>query len=440
LDVRAYVRADSHFAAHSAPDGSIYINIGLLQDIESEDELAAVLAHELAHILYRHHGTDWFANSQKIAAQVLSLKDYAQGMAEGDATTKDSKTVLLTAVASEISERVIAPNLWNREQEREADSLGLDLLIAADYQSGAAGTSLERLAFYEAESRERARQQLDKVAKAAETDMNEAIKGGDLSQIVVGLAEGARTVIGVAANAAVNAIGGGNHDPAEVRVERLDDYINREYLFAPRPQSTVLPWQSSGHPTAAVLTNYRAARKADSALAEGKLDEADTLIRAAVGAPTKADAYPRLIFSQIRAQQGDIGKAYRNLEIASDGPEPAFAVYYLMIEKQLAGGQTDEAVRLVDKASRRLDEPPNLFPYQIGILVSAKKNVEALALFARCKLSYPDLAPQCNRALGGLQAVAADEGETDEGDSLVDKLFGGEGVDPTKALTGFTGQ
>ena len=152
-----------------------------------------MLAHEFAHILYRHHGSDWFANSQKIAAQVLSLKDYAQAMVEGDTTSKDSKSVLLTAFASEMSERIIAPNLWNREQEREADSLGLDLLIAANYQSGAARTLLERLASYEAEMRERARQKLDEVAKAAEADMNEAVKTGDLSQIIVGLVGGAGT-------------------------------------------------------------------------------------------------------------------------------------------------------------------------------------------------------------------------------------------------------
>ena len=52
LDVQAFVRAESGFGADSTADGSIYINIGLLQDIESEDELAAVLAHEFAHILY----------------------------------------------------------------------------------------------------------------------------------------------------------------------------------------------------------------------------------------------------------------------------------------------------------------------------------------------------------------------------------------------------
>ena len=439
VDVRAFVRAESRFSAHSTPDGSIYVTIGLLQDIESEDELAAVLAHELAHVLYRHHGSDWFANSQKMAAQVVSLRDYAQAMVKGEQSSEDSKTAQLAAFAGEMSERVIAPNLWNREQEREADGLGLDLMIAAGYRSGAARTSLERLASYEAEARERAREQLEEVAKAAEADMNEAVESGDLSQIFVGLVKGAGTALGVASEAAIDAVGGGDHDPAEVRAERLDAYINREHLLAPRPKLTALPWQSTGHPTAPVLANYLNARKASSALAEGKLDEAESLVRTAVGGPTKADAYPRLVFSQVRAQQGDLGKSYRNLEIASDGPEPAFLVYNAMIESKLADGRNHEAVSLVDKAARRLGEPPNLYPYQIAVLVSAEKKAEALALFSKCKLKYPDLAPQCNRALGGLQEVAADE---DEGNgSATSKLLGGQVEDSTEALkTGFTGQ
>lgn len=451
LDVRAHVRAEPDFAAHCTPDGSIFVTIGMLHDIESEDELASVLAHELAHVLYRHHGSDWFANSQKIAAQVLSLKDAVRGLVKGDSSAEPSRSTRMTAVASQISERVIAPNLWNREQEREADGLGLDLMIAAGYLSSAARTALERLAFYEAQTRERARQQREQVAKALEADMNEAVESGDLSQIMVGLAESAGKVLDLASESAIDTIGGGDHDPAEVRLERLSTYINREHLLAPRPPLTALPWQSHGHPTAAVLTNYRNARKAGIALAEGKLEDAEALIRTAVGAPTEAHAFPRMVFSELRAMQGHHAKAYRNLEIASDGPEPAFLIYDAMIGSRLAEGRKDEAVRLIEKAVQRLGRPPNLYPYQIAILVDAEKKVEALALFTECKVTYPDLAPQCNRALGGLREVAAEEGEADggapdlgvgeEGGSLVDKLFGGDTVDPTKALTsGFSSQ
>jgi Zn-dependent protease with chaperone function len=451
LDVRAFVRAEPEFSAHSTPDGSIYVTIQLLQDIASEDELAAVLAHELAHVLHRHHGTDWFANSQKMAAQVLSLKDAAKGSVKGDTSGEPSKTTLLTAVAGELSERVVAPNLWNREQEREADGLGFDLLIAARYLSSAAFTALERLAYYEAQARERARERMDHFAKETEADINETIESGDLSQIMVGLVENAGKVLDVASESAIDTIGGGNHDPAEVRIERLDEYAYRAYEDDPRPDSTNLPWQTLADPTSTVLANYLNASKAGIALDEGKLGEAESLSRLAVSGPTKADAFPRFIFSRIRAQQGDLSKSYRNLEIASDGPEPAFVVYSEMIKAQLIRGRKDEAVRLVEEAARRLGQPPNLYPYQIAVLVEAQKKARALALFAECKVTYPDLAPQCNRALGGLREVAADEGEADddaadlgvgeEGGSLVDKLFGGEGVDPTKALTtGFTGQ
>jgi hypothetical protein len=439
LDARAYVRAEPGFGAESTADGSIYINIGLLHDVNFEDELAAVLAHEFAHILYRHHGSDWFARSQKIAAQVLNLKDAVQAAAQGDTSAKPSKATIAIAIASEVSDRIIAPNLWNKAQEREADGLGLDLLIAAGYRSGAARTSMELLASYDAEMRRRAQVQMDEFTTGAQTEMNETIKKGDLSQIVIGLVEGAGKVMGKAAKAAIDAIGGG-HDPAEVRGELIDAYINREYLLAPRPQSTGLPWKTPGHPTVAVLANYAAAREAQSALGEGKLDEAGSLIRRAVSAPTTADAYPRMVFFELRAGQGNFDKAYRNLEIASDGPEPAFVVYYNMIKIQLKLGRTDEAVRLVEEAAGRLGDPPNLYPYQIAIFLGAEKKAAALALYTKCVLGYPDLAAGCSQAFGGLEAVAAAEGETDEGGSLADKLLGGQGEDVTQAPTGFTGQ
>ena len=440
LDAQAYVRAAPGFGAESTADGSIFINVGLLHDVDSEDELAAVMAHELAHVLYRHHGSDWFARSQKIAAQVLNLKDAVQAAAQGDTSAKPSKATIAIAIASEVSDRIIAPNLWNKAQEREADGLGLDLLIAAGYRSGAARTSMERLASYDAEMRRRAQEQMDEFTTGAQTEMNETIKKGDLSQIVIGLVEGAGKVMGKAAKAVIDTIGGG-YDPAEVRGELIDAYINREYLLAPRPQSTPLPWKTPGHPTAAVLANYEAARKAKSALGEGKLDEAESLIRRAVGAPTKAVGDPRVVWFELRAKQGNLHKANRNLEIASDGPEPAFVVYEMMIESQLADGRTDEAVRLVEKAAQRLGDPPNLYPYQIAIFLGAEKKAAALALYTKCVLGYPDLATHCNRAFGGLEAVAAGDSEAEEGGSTADKLFGGQGGDPAKALTtGFSGQ
>lgn len=435
LDARAYVLAEPRFGAESTADGAIYVNMGLLLDIGSEDELAAVLAHELGHVLYRHHASDWFARAQKMASQALAMKDALKGVIEKDTSVTPSKETIFTAVAGMVSERIIAPNLWNRAQEREADGLGLDLLLAAGYQSGAARISMERLASYEVELKERAQQEREEKEKAIEAEMNETVQEGNLSDIFVGLVKGAGKALAVGADTAFDAVGGGDHDPAEVRGERIGDYINREYLLAPRPSATPLPWQTPGDATVAVLDNYRTARQASAALAEDKLEEAESLIRTAVGGPTRADAYPRLVFFELRTQQGKFDKAYRNLEIASDGPEPAFTVFRMMIETKVASGQRDEAVRLVDKATERLGEPPNLFPYHIGILVGADKKAKALALSGKCRLKYPDLAPACDRALGGLEAAVAEESDTDE--LAIPTSFGdsgfGQSLDDMKA-------
>jgi predicted Zn-dependent protease len=49
-----YVLNNSDVTAFSAPGGHVYVTTGLLRHLESEDELAAVLGHEIAHVEERH--------------------------------------------------------------------------------------------------------------------------------------------------------------------------------------------------------------------------------------------------------------------------------------------------------------------------------------------------------------------------------------------------
>lgn len=46
---------DAEFNAFAAPGGYIFITRGLLQSMRSEAELAGVLAHEIAHVVRKHH-------------------------------------------------------------------------------------------------------------------------------------------------------------------------------------------------------------------------------------------------------------------------------------------------------------------------------------------------------------------------------------------------
>ena len=46
---------DAEFNAFAAPGGYVFISRGLLQSMRSEAELAGVLAHEIAHVVRKHH-------------------------------------------------------------------------------------------------------------------------------------------------------------------------------------------------------------------------------------------------------------------------------------------------------------------------------------------------------------------------------------------------
>jgi len=61
-----YLRRDPTPNAYSSYDASIYINVGLLADIESEAALAFVLSHELAHYLGNHQLLNYHQLSKKI--------------------------------------------------------------------------------------------------------------------------------------------------------------------------------------------------------------------------------------------------------------------------------------------------------------------------------------------------------------------------------------
>ena len=54
LKIRVSVIKDTHLNAFAYPNGMIYINSGLLARMDNEAQLAAVLAHEIAHCTQRH--------------------------------------------------------------------------------------------------------------------------------------------------------------------------------------------------------------------------------------------------------------------------------------------------------------------------------------------------------------------------------------------------
>lgn len=109
--------------AFALPGGYVYVTRGLLVFVNSEDELAGVIGHEIGHVAARHSVQQIsraapLAVVTGISAAVTGVVSPGLGRAVGGAG----------AAASEL---ILAP--YNRDQEREADRVGQALAAAAGW-------------------------------------------------------------------------------------------------------------------------------------------------------------------------------------------------------------------------------------------------------------------------------------------------------------------
>jgi len=115
--------------AFALPGGYIYINKMLLDMLQSKDEIAAVLAHELSHIVLRHNILK-LQESIGITALMVILSTNAPDAR----TVKDSRIAL-----------ILLSLAYSKEREFEADRLALKYMKKAGYNPQAMITLLKKL-------------------------------------------------------------------------------------------------------------------------------------------------------------------------------------------------------------------------------------------------------------------------------------------------------
>jgi beta-barrel assembly-enhancing protease len=115
-DIRTYVLRTPVFNASAAPNGMLQVWSGLLLRTQNEAQLATVLGHELGHYLQRH--------------SLQRLRDV-----EAKANFGAFMSVGFGAVGALASLPLLASIYgFSRDQEREADAIGYELMVKAGYR------------------------------------------------------------------------------------------------------------------------------------------------------------------------------------------------------------------------------------------------------------------------------------------------------------------
>lgn len=124
-----FVIDDPNINAFALPGGYIGVHTGLLEATRREDELAGVLAHEVAHVTQRHIARAVHANSrQSILNTAIMLGAILAGVAGGA-----SGDVMQGAIAVAQGTAAQAQINFTRNNEYEADRVGISALAEAGF-------------------------------------------------------------------------------------------------------------------------------------------------------------------------------------------------------------------------------------------------------------------------------------------------------------------
>lgn len=155
--IKVFIVNDDSLNASMFPNGFVLINTGLLANLHSEDELLAVLAHEIAHFVGNHALVNiikaqqradravFWASIAGLAVGTLEAYTITQGVNTGGELTY-SAGILAGVLANEINVRMGLD--FSKEQEKDADLTALEALRIIGCDENALASAFQRMVDY----------------------------------------------------------------------------------------------------------------------------------------------------------------------------------------------------------------------------------------------------------------------------------------------------
>jgi len=138
-----FMLRDRQINAFATLGGYIGVNAGLVLAATRDDEVAAVLSHEIAHVTQKHvlRGVEQ-AQRDRIPILLAMLGAIAVAQGGGGSSSGDATVAAVVSAQGLMAQRQID---YTRGNEAEADRIGIRTLARAGYDPGAMAAFFERL-------------------------------------------------------------------------------------------------------------------------------------------------------------------------------------------------------------------------------------------------------------------------------------------------------
>ena len=423
-----FIRVDtmaSTYGAEALIANEILIYYGTLMNVESDDELAGIIAHELAHILL---GDNAKANYVNIAKQLLTdyedVKNIRNTVKAGHVVETADKKYSLTfdeslqddiVKASEQKDQAAEVyyayhgSLLGKPAESRADLLAADLLIAAGYSPLGLHDTLGKLASSFTVQKfvsDSLIKSSNEIMKAVKLSMDDQLNAFD-AELKSAAANGNADLSGVTSFMNVSnftsSVGGrlkkslksfawsrfkSSHPVSKRRISKLVNYLDNNYSLRLRQKSKstdlLARYQNSG---VSLLASYKKIEQARLQLIEGNIDKAANQSIASLMGSQDADPFKRYTAHRIRRDQNKTNSAMTNIERIKDFQSvPSYAMVemldLLVDNKRLSG-----ASQIIDAKEQYGYVVPQFYPSKIAIAIARDNEANAQLLAGQCLAS-----------------------------------------------------